>query len=416
MAESQSRQLHRLSALRIAKLVDPGYYADGGGLYFQISGSGSRSWIYQFKLFGRSREMGLGPMTTVSLAEARAEAARCRALVKDKIDPIEARKEAQRKAAAEGATLFRNAATTYIEKMSPSWKNKKHAQQWTNTLTTYAYPVIGDVDVRQIDTPMIVRILQPIWSTKRETAGRVRGRIENILDAEKVLGHRDGDNPARWRGHLDKVLAKRRRAVKHFPALPWADIPEFIPKLKVKEDEGSRSAVMLHLVILTVCRTNEIRRARPEEFDLRHKIWTIPSERMKMGLPHRVPLCDTACDLVKRAMQTARYGYLFPGDKKGAPLSNMAMLELLDGMGYSEITVHGFRSTFQDWAEEYGEYPEVLADKAIAHKTSNKARRAYQRGDMLERRRKMMDHWSQYCARVSASVVSITPPKVQAVA
>jgi len=168
---------------------------------------------------------------------------------------------------------------------------------------------------------------------------------------------------------------------------------------------------MLQLVILTVCRTNEIRRARPEEFDLRHKIWTIPSERMKMGLPHRVPLCDTACDLVKRAMRTARYGYLFPGDKKGAPLSNMAMLELLDGMGYTDITVHGFRSTFQDWAEEYGEYPEVLADKAIAHKTSNKARRPYQRGDMLERRRKMMDHWSQYCAGMSASVVSITPPK-----
>jgi predicted DNA-binding transcriptional regulator AlpA len=193
--------------------------------------------------------------------------------------------------------------------------------------------------------------------------------------------------------------------------LPWADIPEFIPKLKLKEDQGSRSAAMLHLVILTVCRTNEIRRARPEEFDLLHKIWTIPSKRMKMGLPHRVPLCDTACDLAKRAMQTARYGYLFPGDKKGAPLSNMAMLELPDGMGYSEITVHGFRSTFQDWAEEYGEYPEVLADKAIAHKTSNKARRAYQRGDMLERRRKMMDHWSQYCAGMSASVVSITPPK-----
>jgi hypothetical protein len=175
MAESQSRQLHRLSPLRIAKLVDPGYYADGGGLYFQISGSGSRSWIYQFKLFGRSREMGLGPIATVSLAEARAEAVRCRALVKDKIDPIEARKETQRKAAAEGATLFRDAATTYIEKMSPSWKNKKHAQQWTNTLTTYAYPVIGDVVVRHIDTPMIVCILQPIWSTKRETR-RARAR------------------------------------------------------------------------------------------------------------------------------------------------------------------------------------------------------------------------------------------------
>ncbi|MGF6924478.1 tyrosine-type recombinase/integrase [Paraburkholderia sp. 40] len=414
MAASQSRQLHRLSALRIAKLVDPGYYADGGGLYFQISSSGARSWVYQFKLFGRSREMGLGPALTVSLAEARSEAARCRALAKDKIDPIEARKEAQRKAAAEEAMPFRDAAAAYVEKMSPSWKNRKHAQQWTNTLTTYAYPVIGDVDVRHVDTPMVVRILQPIWSTKRETANRVRGRIENILDAEKVLGHRDGDNPARWRGHLDKVLAKRKRAVNHFPALPWADIPEFMRKLEAKEEEGSRSAVMLHLLILTVCRTNEIRGARPEEFDLRHKIWTIPGGRMKMGVPHRIPLCDKAFELAKNAMATARYGYLFPGDKKGSPLSNMAMLELLDGMGYSEITVHGFRSTFQDWAEEYGEYPELLTDKAIAHKTTNKARRAYQRGDMLERRRKMMDHWSLYCGGMSATVVPIAP--VQAVA
>jgi integrase len=252
------------------------------------------------------------------------------------------------------------------------------------TLTAAAFISRFRTRAQLLDLP--VRILQPIRSTKRETAGRVRGRIENILDAEKVLGHRDGDNPARWRGHLDKVLAKRRRAVKHFPALPWADIPEFMPKLKAKEEEGSRPAVMLHLVILTVCRTSEIRGARPDEFDLRHKIWTIPGERMKMDLPHRVPLCDAACELAKKVMQTTRYGYLFPGDKKDAPLSNMAMLELLDGMGHTDITVHGFRSTFH-WAEEYGECPEVFVDKAIAHKTTNKARRAYQRGDMLERRR-----------------------------
>jgi integrase len=203
--------------------------------------------------------------------------------------------------------------------------------------------------------------------------------------------------------------------VKHFPALAWADIPEFMPKLVAKEEEGARSAIMLHLLILTACRTNEVRFARPEEFDLRHRIWTIPGERMKMGLPHRIPLCETACELVKQALRTAEYGYLFPGDKKGSPLSNMAMLELLDGMGYSEITVHGFRSTFQDWAEEYGEYPEVLADKAVAHKTVNKVRRAYQRGDMLERRRKMMEHWSQYCAGLSATVVPFVV-KVDAVA
>ncbi|WP_368620377.1 tyrosine-type recombinase/integrase [Paraburkholderia sp. BR13444] len=226
MGASQSRQLHRLSALRVGKLVDPGYYPDGGGLYFQISASGSRSWIFQFRLFGRSREMGLGPISTVSLSQARAEAARCRALLKDKIDPIEARNEAQRKAAAEGSRQFRIAAAEYIENNRRSWKNIKHAKQWTSTLATYAHPIIGDRDVKDIDTAMIVRILQPIWADKRETASRVRGRIETILDAEKVLGYRGGENPARWRGHLDKVLAKRKRAaVQHHPAMPWSDIP-----------------------------------------------------------------------------------------------------------------------------------------------------------------------------------------------
>jgi integrase len=232
-----------------------------------------------------------------------------------------------------------------------------------------------------------------------------------------VLGFRQGEKPARWHGHLDKVLAKRKRdAVQHHPAMPWADIPEFIPKLEAKEEEGARSAVMLHLLILAVSRTNEVQFAAPQEFNLKTKVWTIPGERMKMGIPHRVPLCDKACELVEKALKTAKWGYLFPGDKKGKPLSNMAMLELLAGMGYTEITVHGFRSTFQDWAEEYGEYPDVLVDKALAHQTKNKSRAVYQRGNMVERRRKIMEHWSQYCAGQSAVVVPIAPAQVQAAA
>ncbi|MGF6549740.1 tyrosine-type recombinase/integrase [Paraburkholderia youngii] len=309
MATSQSRQLHRLSALRVGKLVDPGYYPDGGGLCFQISASGSRSWIFQFRLFGRSREMGLGPISTVSLSQARAEAARCRALLKDKIDPIEARNEAQRRAAVEGSRQFRIAAAEYIENNRRSWKNIKHAKQWTSTLATYAHPTIGDRDVKDIDTAMIVRILQPIWADKRETASRVRGRIETILDAEKVLGYRGGENPARWRGHLDKVLAKRKRAaVQHHPAMPWSDIPEFITKLEAKEEEGARSAIMLHLLILAAARTNEVQFAAPEEFNLKTRIWTIPGERMKTGIPHRVPLCDKACGLVEKALKMAKWG------------------------------------------------------------------------------------------------------------
>jgi len=383
--------------MKIGKLVDPGYYPDGGGLYFQISPSGARSWIFRFTLMGRAREMGLGSLSVVTLAAAREEATRCRALLHDKIDPIQARDEARRKAAASGARMFRAAASEFIAGARAGWKNAKHAGQWTNTLATYAFPVIGDTDVRTIDTAMIVRTLQPIWMAKRETASRVRGRIEAILDAEKVFGHRDGDNPARWRGHLDKILPKRKKAaVKHHPAMPWADIPEFISQLKAKVAKGSRSALALHLLILCATRTNEVQFARPEEFDLKAKIWTIPAQRMKMGLPHRIPLCDKACEIVAKMLPYAKWGYLFPGDKASRPLSGMAMLELLRGMGHAEYTVHGFRSTFQDWAEERGEYADVLVERALAH-TTGSVRRAYQRGDMLDRRRKMMEHWARYC-------------------
>ncbi|WP_154731558.1 tyrosine-type recombinase/integrase, partial [Burkholderia pseudomallei] len=234
-----SRQLHRLTALRVSKALEPGYYSDGGGLQLQITTSGSRSWIFRYTLRGRSREMGLGALSSVSLAAARAKAARCRELLKDKIDPIEARDAEQRELAErlkqerQNARVFSDAAVDYIERQKPNWKNAKHAQQWLNTLTTYVFPTIGDVHVRDIDTPMMVKILQPIWSTKRETAARVRGRVESILDSEKALGYREGENPARWRGHLDQILPKgNRRKVKHHAALAWTDIPEFMRDLR----------------------------------------------------------------------------------------------------------------------------------------------------------------------------------------
>lgn len=275
-------------------------------------------------------------------------------------------------------------------KAKASWKNKKHAQQWENTLVTYTYKIMGAIDVSEIDTPMVVRVLQPVWSKKPETASRVRGRIEAVLDAAEALGKRIGGNPARWRGHLDKILPKRNRArrVKHHPALPFARMHEFMPQLVACEAPAAR---VLHLLILTCVRTSEALLARPEEFDLKTRVWTIPAERMKMLVEHRVPLNDAAIAILKPALDAALPGgYVFPGRSPYKALSNMAMLNLLDRMGYEDITVHGFRSTFRDWVAECTEFPDSLAEMALAHAVENKVEGAYRRGDVLARRRKLM--------------------------
>ncbi|MGN6260935.1 MAG: tyrosine-type recombinase/integrase [Ralstonia sp.] len=403
-----ARQLHRLTALKVGKLDAPGQYPDGGNLYFQISQTGSRSCIFKFTLRGKSREMGLGPLSSISLAAARAEAAKCRDLLRGGIDPIEARKAEHRKQAVEtsGARVFKTAAANYITKHRAGWKNPKHAQQWENTIATYAKPILGDQDVRDIDTAMIVRVLQPIWMSKRETAFRLRGRLECILDAEKALGHRDGENPARWRGHLDKLLPKqnRRRKIKHHPALPWQEMPEFMKKLR--EQRGTAARMLGHL-ILTVVRTQEVQFARPEEFAMNYRVWTVPGERMKMELPLRVPMVDRLVKLVEEVLPGARDGWLYPGRVKNKPLSNMAMLKVLERMGYDHVTVHGFRSTFRDWVAECTEYADSVAEKALAHAIQNESEAAYRRGDMLERRRKMMGDWARFCDGQTAAVIPI---------
>ena len=407
-----ARELHRLSAVGIARIVDPGYYADGGGLYLQISASGSRSWIYRFSIAGRAREMGLGPLSLLPLAAARKEAAECRALVKQRIDPIEARKrrELERVASASDRVSFKSAADAYVTSREASWKSSKHVKQWRATLETYAYPIIGHRDVRDIDTELIVRVLQPIWAKKGETARRLRGRIKAILDAETVLGHRTGDNPARYVDHLDRVLprSKKRRDVQHHPALPWEEMPTFFAELKTHPRRAARA---LRLLIMTASRTNEIRFARPEEFDLRAKIWTIPADRMKAGVEHRVPLCDEAVALVREQIgHWAKWGWLFPGYKPGRPLSNMAMLTLLRRMERPDITVHGFRSTFRDWIADCTDYADSLAEQALAHAVGSAVESAYRRRDMLERRRPLMEDWVQYCSSGPSSVVPLRRP------
>lgn len=390
------RQLHKLTAVKINKLLIPGQYPDGGGLYFQISRSGSRSWIFKFTLYGRTREMGLGALSVVSLASARVEAVRCRTLLKDKVDPIEARKDSRKTAQAEASRLFDAAAADYIETHRPGWKNEKHIQQWENTLATYAGPVIGKMDVRDVGTDEIKRILEPIWISKRETASRLRGRIECILDAEKAEGHRSGENPARWRGHLSMILPpqKRKKKIKHHPALPWDEIPVFM--MQLQECRG-RAARMLELLILTAVRTQEILFSRPEEFDLSRRVWTVPGDRMKMEMPLRVPLSKQAIVLALDAIDHQRWGWMFPGYKRDKPFSNMAMLRILGRMGYGHVTVHGFRSTFGDWVAEATNYVDELADKALAHAVGDDTKRAYFRGDRLEKRRSMMQAWANYC-------------------
>ncbi|MDR8071003.1 tyrosine-type recombinase/integrase [Burkholderia cenocepacia] len=395
------RQLHRLSALRVAKEVTPGHYSDGGGLYMQIADSGARSWVFRFKLNGRVREMGLGPLSRVSLGEARKLAVGYRDMVRDLIDPIFARREQQRRQlldiSPDANVTFREATEAFIRAHEPQWRNNKHVQQWGNTLKTYAYPVIGEVRVRDIDTAMIVRILQPIWTKKAETARRVRGRIKAILDAETVLGHRIGSNPARYADHLQLVLprSKKRSQVKHHPALPWEDLPAFVRELELRP---RRAARVLHLLILTATRTNEVRFARVDEFDLGSRVWTIPGDRTKSGRSLRVPLCTQAVEIVRSALPKAKYGYLFPGCTEGRPLSNMAMLSLLKRMSYSGITVHGFRSTFRDWVAECTDYPDSLAEEALAHVIASQTIAAYRRRDQLERRRLMMEDWGTYCS------------------
>lgn len=415
---ASNRQLHKLNALKVSKESTPGYYADGGGLYLQISKSGSRSWIFRFSLAKRSREMGLGALSTVSLAEARGIASECRKLLADGRDPIEVRNSERERVALEetDALSFKQAATDYIATNRASWKNAKHAQQWTNTLQTYAYPIIGKVDVRNVDTPMIVRILQPIWSTKTETASRVRGRIECVLDYAKAIGKRGGENPARWRGHLDKIFPAEGKVhkVEHHAALPYADLPTFMRELRQREGLSAR---VLEFTILTCARTTEALDVQPGEFQLRNRLWIVPAERMKAKREHRVPLCDRAIELVQTAIDQPREGkYLFPGEKKGRPLSNMAMLNLLERMGFPDITVHGFRSTFRDWVADCTEYPDSLADMALAHVVADKTDAAYRRGDMLERRRRMMEEWARYCNGETAAVIPFTGGKAQSAA
>lgn len=401
MSTEAKRKIHRLSALGIEKLKVPGYHADGGGLYLQVSPSLSKSWIFRFKRQGRSREMGLGPLNTLGVADARKRAAECRLLLLDGIDPIAARDEAnaQRKLQAALSLTFDQCAEKYIEAHLVDWSNPKHAAQWKSTLQTYASPYFGSLPVADVTTDLIQNCLEAIWKTKNETASRLRGRIESVLSWATVRGFRKGENPARWRGHLDHLLPKPSKVqkVEHHPALPYTELNDFLIDLR---QQAGMAATALEFLIFTAARTGEVIGAKPGEFDLREKVWTVPAERMKAKREHRVPLSPRAAEIAQRMIDTHRGEYVFPSlpadAKADKPLSNMAMLALLRRMGRDDLTVHGFRSTFRNWAGVATNFPREVAEAALAHAAEDKVEAAYLRSDFFEKRRRLMAAWENF--------------------
>jgi integrase len=395
--------IHKLSAVKVARLKTAGLHGDGGGLWLQVTPSGGRSWAFRFMLGGRARQMGLGPLHSVSLAEAREKARMCRRQLLEGIDPIEARHSAAMAVQADAALgrRFRQCAEAFLGSHEAGWKNDKHRAQWTATLVTYVYPAIGSLSVAAIETGHVCKILEPIWTSKPETASRVRGRIERVLDWATARGLRSGHNPARWRGHLDKLLPQRSKVqkVRHHPALPWQQVPAFMAELRAN---GSFSARALEFTILTGARTNEALGATWDEIDPEAWIWIIPASRMKAGREHRIPLCPSAAALLQALSRVKGSDYLFPGNRPKRPLSNMAMLELLRGLRPGAgLTVHGFRSSLRDWAGEATHHPREVIEAALAHVIANKTEAAYRRGDALEKRRTLMNDWCAYCGGAS---------------
>ncbi|GAB2750065.1 site-specific integrase [Melaminivora jejuensis] len=397
-----ARAINRLSALQVKTAKVPGYYADGGNLWLQVARGGSKSWVLRYTIAGRAREMGLGSVIAFTLQEARERAQAARKLLADGIDPIEQRREVQRQARLElsNSRTFASCADDYIKAHEAGWKSAKHAAQWTATLETYAYPIIGGLLIAEVETTHVMRVLEPIWRTKAETAARLRGRIESILDWATVHGYRQGDNPARWRGHLDKLLPARSKVQKteHHAALPWREMGAFMRELRSQQGAAARA---VELVILTACRTSEVFNAEWREIDLTQRTWTIPAARMKAGKEHVIPLSDAAVNVLQ--MQADVYGkgdYVFPGVKLQKPLSNMAGLALLKRMGRQDLTVHGFRSSFRDWSGEATNHPREVIEHALAHQLKDKAEAAYQRGSLFEKRRVLMADWARHCDHV----------------
>jgi integrase len=422
-----SLELNRLSPAHVQH-AKVGLHHDGGGLYLQVveskgkePGKLAKSWVFKYRSGKRIREMGLGSLKVIGLKDAREKAAYWRKVRQEGKDPIEARnaeRDAERAKQQTEKTIaptFERCAIAYMAAHEAGWKNAKHRQQWTNTLTTYAYPVIGNTPVDAIDIGMIQKILDPIWTEINETASRVRGRIEKILNWAKVQGYRTGENPARWQGHLEFLLAKRSKIhkVENHPALPWEQIPEFMAELRRQEGIAARA---LEFAILTAARSGETRGLPWEgELDLVRKVWTVPPARMKREREHRMPLTASVIAIIDYMREVRQNSFVFPGDQADEPLSDMALTETVRRMnearakagkplwvdpkqGNREVVPHGFRSSFRDWVDEETAFADWIAEAALAHKRGDDTERAYKRGDALNKRRKLMEAWAQHCA------------------
>lgn len=404
--------VNALTAVAV-KNAGPGRHVDGGGLQLLVKPTGARSWVFRFMIAGKAREIGLGPASgpdATTLADARDLAAALRLKVRSGVDPLAERERAAANAlaAAQAAKVagvtFREAADVHIKANRDGWRNAKHRQQWENTLSTYAYPVLGDLPVAEVDTPHVIKVIEPIWRNKPETASRVRQRIETVLDAAKARGFRKGENPARWRGHLDQVLPKPSKLSRgHHTALPYAEIPAFLADLRKRE---AVAALALEFTILTAARTGEVTGAKWNEVDLSAGVWTVPADRMKAGKEHRVPLSPRAVEILEDARLLSGE-HIFTGPQ-GGKLSGMAMAMLLRRMGV-DVTVHGFRSAFRDWAAECTGYAHEVAEMALAHTIGNAVERAYRRGDLFEKRRRLMADWAGYCASDRATGSDVVP-------
>ena len=397
-----------LTIKRVAKATSPGRYADGHGLYLQVVSPTNRSWIFRYQRNGKERWLGLGPLHTVGLTKARERARLARVQLLDGIDPVDARlaDRATRELAAAKALTFEQAAHQYFEAHERKWKNRKHRNQFLSSLRDYAFPKIGRLSVSAIDTGLVLKCLEPIWQDKTETASRVRSRIESVLGWATVRGYRTGDNPARWKGHLGEVLPARSSLQKpqHHAALDYDQLPEFMTALATREGVAARA---LEFTILTAARTSEVTGANWDEID--GKIWTVPANRIKGGKEHKVPLSDRATEILD-ALPTERGNHhIFIGPSKGSGLSNMAMAAVLKRMGHDDVTVHGFRSTFRDWAAERTNYPNHVVEMALAHVIGSRVEAAYRRGDLFDKRQKLMADWSRFCMSPKSRAGNVTP-------
>jgi integrase len=387
-----ARQLNRLSARSVTTIQKHGRHADGGGLYLVIGPGASRRWAFLFRWNGKLTEMGLGSISALSLSDARKKATEARRLLAERRNPLAEKRLAE--ARQRSGDTFGDFADNLLTDISHGFRNEKHKAQWATTLNTYAAPLRGKA-LEVITTEDVLAVLKPIWTTKNETASRLRGRIERVLDAAKARGLRHGENPARWRGHLANLLPKRQKLARgHHAAMPYRDVPAFVMRLR---DQGGVSALALEFCILSAARSGEVLGARWDEIDRDAKVWTVPATRMKSGREHRVPLTDRMLTILDAVEAIRTSDYVFPGQKRGRPLSSMAMEMLLRRMKVENATVHGFRSALRDWAAEETSFPREVAEAALAHVVGDSTERAYRRGDALEQRRRLMQAWAEFC-------------------